>query len=192
MPVFGMDYREQDRRREQRGESCRIHGYFDTNKVPGNFHIGTHGSTSPSYITYFDEPAPATQNMRHTIDSLGFVETTSGELLNATQPLDGFESPKAFTFQYYLTITPATDSRGSADRHGYQFRAGSFVTNELIGPAVFFRVDIDPIRVTYYTEVVRWSRFLVSICAIVGGCIAVVSMLAQFMESAAAIAQDKD
>uniref|UniRef100_A0A7R9ZUX1 Endoplasmic reticulum vesicle transporter C-terminal domain-containing protein n=1 Tax=Pyrodinium bahamense TaxID=73915 RepID=A0A7R9ZUX1_9DINO len=194
MPVFGMDQREADRRREQRGESCRIHGFFDTNKVPGNFHIGTHGASAPSYITYFDEPAPPTQNMRHTINSLAFIETATGELLNATQPLDGFESPKAFTFQYYLTITPATVSgRGSvAPLHGYQFRAGSFVTNELIGPAVFFRMDIDPIRVTYYTEEVRWSRFLVNICAIVGGCIAVVSMLAQFLESAVALASDKD
>lgn len=35
---------------------------------------------------------------------------------------------------------------------GYQFKAASFVTNELIGPAVFFRMEMDPIRVTYYTE----------------------------------------
>ena len=38
------------------------------------------------------------------------------------------------------------------DIFGYQFKAASFVTNELIGPAVFFRMEMDPIRVTYYTE----------------------------------------
>ncbi|CAE8618865.1 unnamed protein product, partial [Polarella glacialis] len=108
-------------------------------------------------------------------------------------PLDGFESPKAFTFQYYLTITPATWREvGGSVSDGYQFRAASFVTNELIGPAVFFRMDIDPIRVTYYTEEVRWSKFLVSICAVVGGCIAITSVLAQFIETAEAFAGDRD
>jgi len=205
MPVFGMDYSaESALRREQRGESCRIHGYFDTNKVPGNFHIGTHGAATPSYLSYFDEPAPPMQNMRHTINSLAFVEVSSGALLNESQPLDGFESPKAFTFQYYLTITPATmlDFRNASARKGrfhkavpvdgYQFRAGSFVTNELIGPAVFFRMDIDPIRVTYYTEEVRWSQFFVNICAVVGGCIAMSSMLAQLLETASAVALHRD
>merc|ERR1711920_927096 len=152
----------------------------------GNFHIGTHGATTPSYLSYFDEPAPPSQNMQHTINHLAFTEVSAngtGTILNDTQPLDGFDSPKAFTFQYYLTVTPAT-MRAESGREidGYQFRAGSFVTNELIGPAVFFRLDIDPIRVTYYTEEVRWSRFLVNFCAVVGGCIAVCSMLAQFTE----------
>merc|ERR1712046_78453 len=100
------------------------------NKVPGNFHIGTHGTSVPSYLSYFDEPAPPTQNMRHTINSLSFVEDSTNLTLNRTQALDGFESPKAFTFQYYLTITPATvRARNGTARDGYQFRAGSFVTN---------------------------------------------------------------
>merc|ERR1711948_15513 len=103
-----MDSAESRLRREQRGESCRIHGHFDTNKVPGNFHIGTHGATTPSYLSYFDEPSPPTQNMLHTINHLAFVEVPAGVLLNEIQPLDGFDSPKAFTFQYYLMITPAT------------------------------------------------------------------------------------
>lgn len=42
----------------------------------------------------------------------------------------------------------------AADDYGYRFSASSFVTNELIGPAVFFRMEIDPIRVTNYTETV--------------------------------------
>merc|ERR1712113_86231 len=82
MPMFGMESKESQLRREQRGESCQIHGYFDTNKVPGNFHIGTHGATAPSYITYFDEPAPPTQNMMHTINRLAFIYVPHGEVLN--------------------------------------------------------------------------------------------------------------
>mmetsp|Transcript_44987 Transcript_44987/g.144151 ORF Transcript_44987/g.144151 Transcript_44987/m.144151 type:complete len:678 (+) Transcript_44987:133-2166(+) len=196
MPMFGMDTAESRMRKEQKGESCRLHGYFDTNKVPGNFHIGTHGANTPSYLSYWDDPAPPTQNMQHTINSLAFVEVDHTELLNVTQPLDGFESPKAFTFQYYLTITPATipSSPGGVggEKHGYQFRAGSFVTNELIGPAVFFRMDIDPIRVTYYTEDVRWSSFLINICAVVGGIVAITSTLGQLAESAAECVTHKD
>merc|ERR1712032_1498518 len=154
------------------------------NKVPGNFHIGTHGTTLPSYMSYFDEPSTPTKNMLHTINQLAFVDLSNGTLLNESQPLDGFESPKAFTFQYYLMVNPATVIFPNRTRlDGYQFRSGSFVTNELIGPAVFWRFDIDPIRVTYYTEEVRWSSFLVNICAVVGGCIALCSMVARFVEA---------
>ena len=46
----------------------------------------------------------------------------------------------------------AHHSTEAAEDYGYQFKASSFVTNELIGPAVFFRMEIDPIRVTNYTE----------------------------------------
>lgn len=188
MPLFGhfgYESKESQMRKQQKGESCRMYGYFDTNKVPGHFHIGAHGTLTPSYLSYFDEPAPLDQNMRHTINSLAFVEVTSNRTLTANQPLDGFESPKAFTFQYYIMVTPATrHERNGSSFDTYQFRAGSFVTNELLGPAIFFRLDLEPIRVTYYTEEVRWSRFLVNLCAVVGGCIALSAMLAQLLEVA--------
>ncbi|CAK9055577.1 Endoplasmic reticulum-Golgi intermediate compartment protein 1 (ER-Golgi intermediate compartment 32 kDa protein) (ERGIC-32) [Durusdinium trenchii] len=150
MPIFEWRDKESELRREMKGESCRIHGYFDVNRVPGNFHIGVHGAMVPSYLSFYDEPAPPQQNMRHTINSLAFIDVPykSGGM---SRPLDGFESPKAFTFQYYLMITPVT-RKTRAVEWGYQFKAASFVTNELIGPAVFFRMDFDPIRVTYFTE----------------------------------------
>lgn len=195
MPIFGglgmMDSRESEQRRQQKDESCRLYGYFDTNKVPGNFHIGTHGSMAPSYLSYFDAPSPTEQNMRHTINKLAFVEVTTNATLVDKQPLDGFESPKAFTFQYYLTVNPASQRyRKSPEIDGYQFRAGSFVTNELIGPAVFFRLDVDPVRVTYYDQEAKWSKFLTNLCAVVGGCIAVCSMAAQFFETASHVADE--
>eukprot|EP00438_Fugacium_kawagutii_P004587 Skav202864 [mRNA] locus=scaffold3206:153821:154863:- [translate_table: standard] len=66
MPMFEWRDRESELRREQKGESCRIHGYFDVNRqrVPGNFHIGTHGAMVPSYLSFYDEPSPPQQNMR--------------------------------------------------------------------------------------------------------------------------------
>jgi len=189
MPVFGFDFQDRFKRKEQQDESCRIHGYFDMNKVPGNFHIGTHGAAVPSYMSAYGmfggggDSKP--QNMEHVINKLAFVEIEHNETLNATQPLDGFTSPKAFTFQYYITLNPATQlgPGGKKEMEGYQFRSGSFVTNELIGPAVFFRLDIDPIRVTYYTEERRWSKYLVNVCAIIGGCLALCTMVAQFIEN---------
>ncbi|CAE8584349.1 unnamed protein product, partial [Polarella glacialis] len=74
MPMFGWNSDEDAKRKEQKGESCRIHGYFDTNRVPGNFHIGTHGSSVPAYLSYYDEPVPPQQNMQHTINNLAFME----------------------------------------------------------------------------------------------------------------------
>jgi len=188
LPMFSMgwDTEEMRQRKEQQGESCQLHGYFDTNKVPGNFHIGTHGNSVPSYLTFFDDdgPPPVNKNMEHLINHLAFVDPATNESLNATQPLDGFTSPRAFTFQYYLTITPATVLHPSgAAQHGYQYKSASYVTNELIGPAVFFRIDIDPIRVTYYTEEKRWSKLFVNFCAAVGGCIAMTSMLQRLLEN---------
>mmetsp|Transcript_15928 Transcript_15928/g.43701 ORF Transcript_15928/g.43701 Transcript_15928/m.43701 type:complete len:709 (-) Transcript_15928:112-2238(-) len=195
MPVFGYDKQERERRKAQQGESCRVHGYFDMNKVPGNFHIGTHGIAAPSYLTSFgySRDSQPLQNMQHTINRLAFVEIEHNETFNDTQPLDGFESPKAFTFQYYITLSPATQLEIDGSRmDGYQFRAGSFVTNELIGPAVFFRLDMDPIRVTYYTKSMAWSKFLVNVCAIIGGCIALCSMLLQFLENFMVAISDLD
>jgi len=180
MPMFEWD-KESEQRREQKGESCRIHGHFDLNRVPGNFHIGTHGATLPSYLNFYDDPAPPQQNMRHTIHSLTFVDVSAPD--GMSHPLDGFESPKAFTFQYYLMITPVTRQSASGDAYGYQYKAASFVTNELIGPAVFFRMEIDPIRVVYYTERVPTSKFIVNVCAVVGGCIAISSMLLQILDA---------
>lgn len=186
MPIFGYGFnsKENEERKQQKGESCRMYGYFDTNKVPGNFHIGTHGTMAPSYLSYFDEPAPMEQNMRHDINHLAFVDVVSNKTLAGKQPLDGFESPKAFTFQYYITINPATFVEKSGHRReGYQYRSGSFVTNELIGPAVFFRFDIDPIRVTHFTETVSLTTWLTNMCAVIGGCVAFSSLLLQMIEA---------
>lgn len=182
MPMFEWRDRESELRREQKGESCRIHGYFDVNRVPGNFHIGTHGAMVPSYLSFYDEPSPPQQNMRHTINSLAFVDVGSPGS-GMSRPLDGFKSPQAFTFQYYLMITPVTRKTAAADDYGYRFSASSFVTNELIGPAVFFRMEIDPIRVTNYTETVPWSKFLVNLCAVVGGCFAMSNMLLKIVDA---------
>eukprot|EP00928_Gymnodinium_smaydae_P039253 TRINITY_DN26847_c1_g2_i1.p1 TRINITY_DN26847_c1_g2~~TRINITY_DN26847_c1_g2_i1.p1 ORF type:complete len:731 (+),score=73.86 TRINITY_DN26847_c1_g2_i1:118-2310(+) len=210
MPLFGgSDHRDQERRRAQKDESCRFHGYFDVNKVPGNFHIGAHGSSAPSYLSSYsyygygyNEESQAQKNMQHTINALAFVDVAHNETKDGSfeplsgflsQPLTGFESPKAFTFQYYIMITPAT-MRNTLNKelNGYQFKAGSFVTNELIGPAVYFRLDIDPIRVTYYKETIRWSKFLVNLCAIIGGCVALCSMLEQLLETMVSFTSEKD
>lgn len=196
MSMFEDSYsKESKKRKEQRGESCEMHGHFDTNKVPGNFHIGTHGSSGPSYLNYLDDYGSSSySNMEHTVNRLAFVEPSTNATLEERQPIDDFRSPKAFTFQYYLTITPATlikdpsqgDGAGIVD--GFKFKAGSFVTNELIGPAVFFRFDIDPIRVTYSTEWVQFERFLIDLCAIVGGCVGIICMLTAVLENVISLA----
>eukprot|EP00929_Paragymnodinium_shiwhaense_P107936 TRINITY_DN74288_c0_g1_i1.p1 TRINITY_DN74288_c0_g1~~TRINITY_DN74288_c0_g1_i1.p1 ORF type:complete len:749 (-),score=182.39 TRINITY_DN74288_c0_g1_i1:32-2278(-) len=199
MPMFGYESKEKREEREMRkamqGESCRIHGYFDVNKVPGNFHIGTHGPTAPSYLTMFGygrEGEEDTKNMQHIITHLAFVDTAhQTELKGRTAPLDGFQSPKAFTFQYYITLSPATIIQGRRKhQEGYQFRAGSFVTNELIGPAVFFRMDIDPIRVTYYDEETSFARYLVNVCAVVGGVYGLMSLLDGVLEGVVSPGKD--
>eukprot|EP00812_Abedinium_dasypus_P004257 NODE_1529_length_1119_cov_174.094925.p1 GENE.NODE_1529_length_1119_cov_174.094925~~NODE_1529_length_1119_cov_174.094925.p1 ORF type:complete len:327 (-),score=64.10 NODE_1529_length_1119_cov_174.094925:123-1028(-) len=195
MSLFNTDvYNKEEvaRRKEQEGESCDLHGYLDTNKVPGNFHIGTHGAPMSSFVAYDGlrgDGHGRPSNMRHTINHLYFAEINTDTKLNETQPLDGFESPKARTFQYYLTVSPATlRAQNGTEVHGYQFRAGSFVTNELVGPAIFFRFDVDAIRVTYYTQAGTWSRLCVNLCAIVGGCVAVCHMLNQLFFSASSAA----
>ncbi|KAF4667965.1 hypothetical protein FOZ61_007417 [Perkinsus olseni] len=42
-PVLARDEVEVESLEEQKGEMCKFWGYFDTAKVPGNFHISTHG-----------------------------------------------------------------------------------------------------------------------------------------------------
>ena len=88
-------------RKEQKGESCQIYGYFDTNKVPGNFHISFFGAP-----TLFDLGSSGSrkrnQNLVHTIHELEFIDVSFfksignkvfngfGDLLHA--PLNGLRS----------------------------------------------------------------------------------------------------
>eukprot|EP00451_Oxyrrhis_marina_P009317 CAMPEP_0204326302 /NCGR_PEP_ID=MMETSP0469-20131031/11717_1 /ASSEMBLY_ACC=CAM_ASM_000384 /TAXON_ID=2969 /ORGANISM="Oxyrrhis marina" /LENGTH=175 /DNA_ID=CAMNT_0051308325 /DNA_START=12 /DNA_END=539 /DNA_ORIENTATION=- len=168
---------------------CELYGYFDANKVPGNFHVATHGVSRDSWEMVFGRNR-SRLDMRHTINHLAFVDTDTNETVPKSSSLDGFVSPGSFTFQYYLTVTPATfvsNVMGYSGHHGYQMRGSSYVTNELVGPAVFFRFDIDPIRVTYSRSRPAITRFIVEVSAIVGGCISFMTLINRFGEAIASL-----
>lgn len=72
----------------------------------------------------------------------------------------------------------ATPNTLASGQRGYQFQSSSFHTNDASGPGIYFRFDIDAIRVVYEQEVLTtFGRFLTNLCAIVGGIVSSVQFL---------------
>jgi len=44
-------------------------------------------------------------------------------------------------------------------------------------------MDIDPIRLVYFKEEATWSKVIVSLCAMIGGYVAVTTMVGQLLDN---------
>ncbi|KAJ2159041.1 ER-derived vesicles protein erv46 [Coemansia sp. RSA 552] len=164
---------------EQAGEGCRMAGFIDVNRVPGNFHILA-GET----IQYGDEHThtqydymPTDYDMSHTIHSLAFGQGFSSQ----SSPLDGVSKTASHAhaqFQYFTKIV------GSEVRYlnGTVLRSNEYSATEFVKgdgadagagkrrkPGLFVLFDISPMRVIYTEHKRSLGSFLVSACAIIGG-----------------------
>ncbi len=184
MPVVARDEVEVEIINEQMGEGCRVYGYFDTNKVPGNFHITTHGISRETWNSVALSTRQAL-SMMHKVNHMEFVDP----LVNRTvvTPLANRPPPPVSgataSYQYYISVTPVTSIKGET---GFSYNANSFESNDsaALTPGIFFRFEIDPIRVTYSDKAKRFPEFLTEVLAILGGCVAVMIMLTRVVENA--------
>ncbi|KAF4689726.1 hypothetical protein FOZ60_001244 [Perkinsus olseni] len=193
-PVLARDEVEVEALEEQKGEMCKFWGYFDTAKVPGNFHISTHGVSREAWEQVMRQRGYAGVsgelsggiNMRHIIHRLDFVDPATNATIGAgREMLAGEVTGEALAYQYYLRVNPASDLTGQSPLHGYQYRGhlveSSLSSHEL---STTFKFDIDAIRVSYTTsEVTTLSHFIVHGLAIAGGMVAVMMMLIKVAEN---------
>ncbi|KAI5860207.1 DUF1692-domain-containing protein [Durotheca rogersii] len=130
------------------GDSCRIYGSLELNKVQGDFHITArgHGYSSPGEHLNHNS-----FNFSHVISELSFGPYYPS-LVN---PLDGtinIAGAHFYKFQYFMSIVPTVYSvRGGSSTkqtvltNQYAVTEQSKEINERMVPGLFFKYDIEPI-----------------------------------------------
>ncbi|CAD7937880.1 unnamed protein product [Amoebophrya sp. A25] len=95
-------------------------------------------------------------------------------------PLDGsvmLNVGSATASQYYVTVTPNTEVGSSSKKRGFQYQSTGFQTHGAFDSGVYFRYEIDPIRVIYSQQEQTVAKFLIHLCAIVGGIVGTIQFL---------------
>ncbi|XP_061642655.1 endoplasmic reticulum-Golgi intermediate compartment protein 1 isoform X3 [Phyllopteryx taeniolatus] len=145
------------------GAGCRFEGEFAINKVPGNFHVSTHGATAQ----------PQTPDMTHTIHKLSFGEKLQvlkvQGAFNALGGADKLASNPLASHDYILKIVPTVyEDLSGKQRFSYQYTVANkeYVAYSHTGriiPAIWFRYDLSPITVKYTERRQPLYRFITSV-----------------------------
>ena len=165
----------------QRHEGCRVQGHVMVNRVPGNFHVSSHG-LEQVVMQYLG----GTIDVQHTIHELFFGEVSltgdhgyDGEV----HPLNGHAQRHdgQFHYEYHLDVVPTIfgNTKGKGDERSYQMAVSQHHQEAPAGhmPAAFFRYQLSPITVKFSRERVSFLHFLTYVCAIVGGVYSVAGVL---------------
>ncbi|CAF0806097.1 unnamed protein product [Brachionus calyciflorus] len=161
-------------------QGCRMKVSFKVNKVPGNFHVSTHGSSDQ----------PENPNMSHHINDLTFGEHVAH--LNSIPDssftsLNGREQNSADPYashDYIMKIVPTIfENVNGYQLYPYQF---TYAHREYVPyahggyrvpPTIWFRYDLNPITVKYTERRKPIYTFLTTVCAIVGGAFTVAGII---------------
>lgn len=168
-------------------EGCHISGYITLSKVPGNFHISSHGNTLATEANF-----PGGINVEHTINHLSFGSTDVRKLEKSAllHPLDGraFRDDTSKFYQYVIDVVPTTYEGVFSSANTYQFTANmnSFPAPPHSMPAVIFKYQLSPIAVQYSKARVSFTHFLTYVCAIIGGVYTVAGLLSRVIYSSSA------
>ncbi|KXJ18404.1 endoplasmic reticulum-Golgi intermediate compartment protein 1 [Exaiptasia diaphana] len=158
------------------GEGCQFQGHFNINKVPGNFHISTHGAGRQ----------PDNPDMAHTINSLKFGEQIMEKIpgaFTALQDHDKQDANALSSHDYILKIVPTIFQKlDGTTKFSYQYTWAykDYITYSHGGailPATWFRYDLSPITVKYIERRKPLYHFITTICAIIGGTFTVAGII---------------
>jgi len=155
------------------GDSCRIFGSLDVNKVQGDFHITARGHGYQEFREHLDHNA---FNFSHIVSELSFGAFYPS-LLN---PLDLTVSgtPNHFhKFQYFLSVVPTVYSIDSSNLYRsrtvftnqYAVTEQSHIVGEHTVPGIFFKYDIEPMLLTVEESRDSFLRFVVKVVNVFSG-----------------------
>jgi len=155
------------------GDSCRIFGSLDVNKVQGDFHITARGHGYQELGSHLDHEA---FNFSHIVSELSFGAFYPS-LLN---PLDRTISttPNHFhKFQYFFSVVPTVYSVGSSTPYSsrtvftnqYAVTEQSHIVGERMVPGIFFKYDIEPLLLTVEESRESFLRFMVKVVNVFSG-----------------------
>jgi endoplasmic reticulum-Golgi intermediate compartment protein 3 len=148
-----------------KGPGCRLTGDMTVNKVPGSIHFKNTMNLDRMTVMRFND--------FHKVNNFVFKdpEANVGEVRG---PADGVEIKNGFTTNYYLKLMAAVTGKGKY----YEASENHLVLERPANPEVIFTYDIEPIS-TIYEEEKDFPKFLVSICAIVGGWYAITLLISK-------------
>ncbi|KAF3912581.1 hypothetical protein ABW21_db0205856 [Orbilia brochopaga] len=150
-----------------KGNSCRIYGSMDVNRVMGDFHITAkgHGYWEPGQ--HVDH---GIFNFSHVVNELSFGEFYP-KLVN---PMDGVVAStedKFYRYQYFLSIVPTTYMSRGRTLHTNQYSVteqGRSMSPQSV-PGIFFKFDVEPIKLTISDSSTSWIYFIVRLANVIGG-----------------------
>jgi len=167
-------------------QGCRLSGYVEVNKVPGNFHISSH-AYGPTIQQLAGQRLFDKYDLSHRIKHISFGPIGDIEEIKSTfntgelSPLDGTEkmTPEKKVYEYYTKIVPTT----YLDMKGKEYYVNQFTSNsnEVVAqmslPTIFFRFEFSPVTVKYWQYKENFLHFLIQICAIIGGIFSVTGII---------------
>lgn len=171
-------------------EGCQLIGSIEVNKVPGNFHISSHAYNN-LLSQIFHENNINTIDVSHKINHISFGDDKDLKEIKqkfkkgVLNPLDGIEKIKPESLksvgvmhQYYINVVPTTyEDLSGKQLFVHQFTANSNEIQTYMLPAVYFRYDLSPVTVKFTMKKESFFRFLVQICAIIGGIFTVAGII---------------
>lgn len=170
------------------GNGCRMRVKFRLNRVPGNFHVGTHGAQK---LTKLD--------MSHYIHSLvfgdhvEFLRDIPDSAFNSLANVESVPKNVAVSQEYIMKIVPTLyetlDKKiyypfqyTHAHREYAPYRASNSVTP--IPATIWFRYELNPITIKYTEHRQPIYHFLTMVLAIVGGTFTVAGIIDSFFFTA--------
>ncbi|KAK0636168.1 endoplasmic reticulum vesicle transporter-domain-containing protein [Bombardia bombarda] len=155
------------------GDSCRVYGTLELNKVQGDFHITARGH---GYMEFGEHLDHTSFNFSHIISELSF-----GPFLpSLVNPLDRTvnTAPAHFhKFQYFMSVVPTAYSVGNPNNrlsssiitNQYAVTEQSQEINERIIPGIFFKYDIEPIMLSIVESRDSFFVFLIKVINVLSG-----------------------
>lgn len=177
-----------------REEGCNLRGHVGVNKVPGNFHVSSHG-LQHLVMQYANG---GNINVQHTVHYLwiGDIEFHGDHGYEGeVHPLNGIKQLEdgSTHYEYHLDVVPTIyEDKGTTER-SYQI-AASMHKQGLPGghmPAAFFRYQLSPITVRFHRDRTGLLHFTTYVCAIVGGVYTVAGLLNRVVHKTAVQLQRK-
>ena len=152
------------------GQGCLLSGDLKVKKIPGSIHF----TNTLQYNPHLNQHTNI--NGFHQVHSFIFKDPNS-TFPQLVGPVDGVKITRGTNTNYFFKIMPAVNSKGRF----YESSSNYLVLERHMNPEVLFTYDIEPITTIYDEEGKRFTEFLVSVCAIIGGWYAITLLIAKFI-----------
>ena len=150
-----------------KGPGCMLTGNIKVKKIPGSIHFRN--------TLDFDRSVFTKYTGFHKINNFAFKDSNS-EDLNIAGPVDGTFIDKGYSTNYYMKVMPAIMPKGRF----YQASSNYLTFDRVMNPEILFTYDLEPIT-TVFEEDKKFTEFLVSVCAIIGGWYSITLLLARLL-----------